>query len=75
MCIMLTTLRHRGGAYIPVNCSARCAGSQEVGNVVARGHGGGVFLRLREVLDLPLQILVEAEDRGHVATPVAVVGR
>ena len=49
--------------------------SQEVGHIGARRHGRAVLLRLREVLDLPLQVFIEAEDGRHVAAAVAVVGR
>ena len=48
---------------------------QEVGNGVAGGHHGGVLLGLGEVLDLPLQLVVKAQDAGHIAAAVAVVGR
>jgi len=46
----------------------------KVGHRIAGSHHVGILLRLGEVLDFPLQLVVEAEDAGHVATAVAVVG-
>jgi hypothetical protein len=46
----------------------------EVGYCIAGRHHIGVFIGLGEILDFALQLVVEAEDAGHIAASVAVVG-
>ena len=47
--------------------------SQEVRDDVADGDGLAGILGGVEDLEVPLQVLVDVEDRGHIATAVAVV--
>ena len=48
--------------------------SQEIRHSVARGHHAAILLCLREVLDLLVELVIKAQDAGHIATAIAVVG-
>ena len=47
--------------------------SQEVGDDLAVRHGTGGVLRGVEDLEVALQVVVDVQNRGHVAASVAVV--